>query len=262
MRGIAAVARQRKQEMLLVRAHLIRGQRPRASAFAICSEVMRLEDNFYTVGVIAGTHGLRGEVKVLSRTDFETERFRTGSVLHLRRPGERPSREVTVHTARQHKQFWLVAFTGLDSIGGVESWRGMELCVADSQLAPLPKGTYYFHQLVGLQVVSETGGEIGVLTEVLTPGANDVYVVRPRTVQSGVGKTAGSNGKKRSDILIPAIPDCILGVDLDAGVMTIRVLPGLIDDETPVSDEGRGRAGHEPVGGGENQSDGGGPGEI
>ncbi|WP_274434356.1 ribosome maturation factor RimM [Alicyclobacillus sp. ALC3] len=219
-------------------------------------------DNFYTVGVIAGTHGLRGEVKVLPRTDFETERFRAGSVLHLRHAGERPSREVIVHTARRHKQFWLVAFTGLGSIDDVESWRGLELCVADSQLAALPEGTYYFHQLVGLRVVSETGEEIGVLTEVLTPGANDVYVVRPSGAQNRAGKTAGSHGKKRGDILIPAIPDCILGVDLVAGVMTIRVLPGLIDDETDVSDERRGGASHQSLADGQTLPDAGGPDEV
>lgn len=191
-----------------------------------------MEENYYTVGIIAGTHGLRGEVKVLSRTDFESERFRIGSVLLLRSRGDANVRELKVQTARQHKQFWLVTFEGLDSINDVESWRGMELCVTDSQLVALPEGTYYFHQLVGLQVVSDTGEKIGTLTEVLTPGANDVYVVRRDAVGTEAVNITGSKVKKRSDILIPAIPDCILGVDLNAGVMTIRLLPGLIEGDT------------------------------
>lgn len=175
---------------------------------------------YYTVGVIAGTHGVRGEVKVLSRTDFEQARFRPGSMLYLRAPGEDLVQSVEVRTARRHKQFWLLAFEGWNAASEVESWRGRELCVDASQLAPLPEGTYYFHQLVGLQVVSEDGLMLGRLAQVLTPGANDVYVVRPES-----GRNRGR------ELLIPAIPECVREVDLDRKVMKIHLMPGLIDDE-------------------------------
>lgn len=184
---------------------------------------------YYTVGIITGTHGIKGEVKVLSRTDFESERFRAGSRLHLRQAGELPVRDVEIQSARPHKQFWLVTFQGLATVEAVSSWRGMELCVEQSELAPLPEGTYYVHELVGLRVVSDEGQEIGTLTEVLTPGANDVYVVRPNE----------SGHKRRRDVLVPAIPDCVKGVDLKRGVMTIHLMPGLLEEDDANNDPGR-----------------------
>ncbi|GGJ07924.1 ribosome maturation factor RimM [Alicyclobacillus cellulosilyticus] len=176
-----------------------------------------MEARYFTVGVITSTHGLRGEVKVYPRTDFPELRFRPGSLLYLRKPGQTPVRELTVRSARPHKNLWLVGFSGLPTIHDVESFRGMELCVHERQLPELPEGTYYIHQLVGLRVVTENGEELGTLSEVLTPGANDVYVVR-------------APGRKR-DILLPAIADCIRTVDLDRGLMVVRLLPGLIDED-------------------------------
>ncbi|MCL6548940.1 MAG: ribosome maturation factor RimM [Alicyclobacillus sp.] len=180
-------------------------------------DAARVEGKYYTVGVVGTTHGLRGEVRVFSRTDFDEIRFQPGSRLFVRRPGEPPHRQVVVRSARRHKQWWLVAFEGLPSVSDVEGWKGMELCVHESQLVPLPEGTYYVHQLIGLRVVSDDGRYVGELKEVLSPGANDVYVVRgPLT---------------NRDVLLPAIPECIRGVDLESGVMTVHLMPGLLEDE-------------------------------
>ncbi|MCL6598791.1 MAG: ribosome maturation factor RimM [Alicyclobacillus macrosporangiidus] len=179
-------------------------------------------DAYYTVGAITGTHGLRGEVKVVSRTDFPELRFRRGSRLYIRQPGGTPVAEVTVRSGRQHKQWWLVAFQGMLSINDVERFKGMELCVHESQLQTLPEGTYYIHQLIGLDVVADDGRRVGRLVEVLRPGANDVYVVR------------GPLQKK--DVLLPAIPECVLDVDLAAKRMTVHLLPGLLDEEEEEED--------------------------
>ncbi|MCL6446423.1 MAG: ribosome maturation factor RimM [Alicyclobacillus sp.] len=168
--------------------------------------------------MITGTHALRGEVRVLPKTDFPEKRFRQGSRLYVRRTGESPIREVVVRSGRPHKQFWLVAFDGLSSINDVEHWRGYELCIHQSQLDPLPDGMYYIHQLLGLRVVTDDGRLVGKLVEVLTPGANDVYVVR------------GPMQKK--DVLLPAIRDCILNVDLPSQTMTVHLLPGLLEADT------------------------------
>lgn len=176
-----------------------------------------LSEAYFTVGVIANVHGLRGEVKVLSRTDFEDLRFRPKSHLFVRREGQAPVQEVVVRTARRHQQFWLVAFEGLSSINDVEHWKGMQLCVHESNLPALPEGTYYVHELVGLAVYSDTGEHLGELADVLTPGANDVYVVK--------------SPSRRKDILLPAIPDCILNVDKPSRRMTVHILPGLLDEQ-------------------------------
>jgi len=172
---------------------------------------------FFQVGTIVNTHGLRGEVKVLSRTDFGDDRFRKGSQLFLRIPNQSPDREITVKSARPNTGVWLVTFEGIDHINDAEKLKGMELCINETRLMTLPEGTYYLHQLIGLQVFSEEGLEIGKLTEVLAPGANDVYVIKTSLQQS--------------PLLLPAIPDCILRVNLSEKIMIVRLLPGLLDNE-------------------------------
>ncbi|WP_436663506.1 ribosome maturation factor RimM [Alicyclobacillus acidoterrestris] len=173
--------------------------------------------SYYTVGVMTKPHGLRGEMKVYPRTDFPEKRFAAGSKLYVRPEGGSPIAAVEVRSGRQQQNMWIVGFRDLVTIHAVERWRGMELCVEEAQLEPLPEGTYYIHQLVGLQVYTEEGVFVGELKEVLTPGANDVYVVR--------------GPLSKDDILLPAIPDCILKVDIAANRMTIHLLPGLIGDD-------------------------------
>lgn len=180
-------------------------------------EEQRVKDAYFTVGIVANTHALRGEVKVLSRTDFADVRFKSGSKLFLRSSGQSPIRELVVKSARAHKNLWILGFEGIGSIADVENWKGMELCVHESQLQTLPEGSYYVHELVGLKVVTDDGREVGELVEVLAPGANDVYVVRGHLQQR--------------DVLVPAIPDCILNVDLSARVMRVHLLPGLLEDD-------------------------------
>lgn len=174
-------------------------------------------EDFYVVGVIAGTHGLRGEVRVLPRTDFPGERFKKGSVLVTRPNRGSDKGRVVVHSARPHKQFWLVAFEGYEDINLVENWKGTELGVSEADLMPLPEDTYYIHQLVGLDVKTDDGRYVGTIQDVLLPGANDVYVVR--------------GPLQTSDVLIPAIPDCVLGVDLEEHLMTVHLLPGMLEGE-------------------------------
>ena len=173
---------------------------------------------YYTVGVMTKPHGLRGEMRVYPRTDFAEERFAPGSRLYVRPEGGTPITEVEVRSGRKHQNMWIVGFKGLNSIHDVEHWRGLELCVSEEQLLPLPEGTYYIHQLVGLDVWTDAGERLGTLVEVLTPGANDVYVIR--------------RPQRQPDVLLPAIPDCILAVDLVAKKMTVHLLPGLLDDDS------------------------------
>lgn len=182
-----------------------------------------MSNEYFTVGVITQPHGLRGEVKVYPRTDFPEKRFTKGSHLYVRKEGQSPFAEVVVRQGRPHQQMWIVAFTGLNNISDIEAWKGMQLCVHESQLEPLPEGTYYFHQLIGLQVRADDGTYVGELVEVLTPGANDVYVVR--------------GPLQASDVLLPAIPSCILGVDLQQKVMTVHLLPGLLERDHASDDE-------------------------
>ena len=178
---------------------------------------MRDKDNYFRVGVITSPHGLRGEVQVFSTTDFPMERFKTGSNLLMRKAGETPFRELVVKRGRPHKNLWIVEFEGVNSVDEVEAWRTFELCVNEDALQPLSTGSYYFHQLLGLRVVAIDGRDVGTLIEVLTPGANDVYVVK--------------GNLQKDNILLPAIPSCITSVDLERKLMTVNLLPGLLDED-------------------------------
>lgn len=178
---------------------------------------------YYTVGSIIGTHGLRGDVKVFPRTDFPKDRFSNGSRLWIRKVGTTPFQELVVVEGRQNKKIWLVRFDGLSSINDVEHFKGMELCVTESALTKLPDNTYYIHQLLGLRVESDDGRYVGELVDVLSPGANDVYVVR--------------GPLQKSDVLLPAIPSCVLSVDISEKTMLVHLLAGLLDEPTRASED-------------------------
>jgi 16S rRNA processing protein RimM len=172
------------------------------------------EQRLILVGHLVNTQGVRGEVRVISRTDFDDVRFKKGSKLLLVHPNLPTHLPLTVRSARPHKQFILLTFEGHDTIESVEKYKGGDLMVPEEQLVDLPEHTYYIYQLIGCQVVTDEGEELGVLKEVLQPGANDVYVVKP---------------KKGKDILLPVIPDCVLDVDVENKKILVHILPGLLD---------------------------------
>lgn len=166
--------------------------------------------DFYNVGKIVNTHGIRGEVRVMPTTDFVAERFAKGQDLYLQRSGE--PLKLTVETARQHKGFILVKFIGYDNINDVQAFRDHELMVSEEDQQPLEDGQYYYHQIIGLAVKTADGESIGTIKEILSPGANDVWVVQ-------------RDGKK--DLLLPVIDDVVKDVDLDAGEVTVELMEGL-----------------------------------
>ena len=163
------------------------------------------------VGAITSTHGIRGEVKVFPPTD-DAGRFRKCKELILDTGKERIVLEV--EGVKFFKQFVILKFKGYDSINDIEGYRGKELYVTRENAVPLEKDEYFIADLLGIQVLDECGEEIGVLKDVIETGANDVYSVTTR------------EGK---EILLPAIKDCILDVDVQAGRMQVRILPGLLD---------------------------------
>lgn len=164
------------------------------------------------VGVLASTHGVRGEVKVYPTTD-SLERFRTlkEAVLLTQKGEERPLR---VEGVKFFKQFAILKFEGIDTPEEIQKYRGCDLMVTRENAQPLGEGEYYIGDLLGLSVCADTGESLGTLIDVLQTGANDVYVVkRP-------------NGQ---ELLLPVIRDCILDVDLEKGQVTAHLMEGLLD---------------------------------
>ena len=162
-------------------------------------------DDFVTVGRVIAAWGLRGELKVESLSD-DPRRFLPGAAVYLN--GSRTTVE------RSSKAKWGLRLK-LDAVNDrthAESLRGASLTVSRDEVRPLPEGSYHHFQIIDIDVWTEGGEHLGRVREVLTTGANDVYVVRK----------AG-----RRDLLLPALSDVVLDFDLDARHMRVRVPEGL-----------------------------------
>ena len=156
------------------------------------------------VGVITSTHGVRGEVKVFPTTD-DAKRFKTLKKVIL--DGREPL-ELSIEQVKFFKNMVILKFKGYDNINDVETWRQRDLLITRDQAVELKEDEYFITDLIGLTVVNEEEAVLGRVKDVLETGANDVYVVEL------------TGGK---ELLLPAIKDCILNVDLEGGRMKVHL---------------------------------------
>jgi len=171
-------------------------------------------EKFFDVGKVVNTQGLKGEVRVISNTDFADERFKKGSVLYLFLEKGEPI-TLTVKSHRVQKNFNMLTFEGLNRIEEVEPFKGGILRVPESRLQELEENEFYYHEIIGLTVISDEGETLGTIKEILPLGVNDVWVVdRP--------------GKK--DLLIPYIEAVVQKVSLEDNTATIHLLEGMLDE--------------------------------
>ena len=166
-------------------------------------------DDLLKVGIITNTHGLKGEVKVFPTTD-DPRRFLDLDDIILDTGKE--LKTIKIEKVRFFKNMVILKFKGLDHINDVELYRQKDLYVTREQAVPLAENEYFIADLIDLQAVSDEGEELGVIVDVIQTGANDIYVIRK---------------KGMSDLLIPAIKDCIKKIDLENERMEIHLLPGL-----------------------------------
>lgn len=167
------------------------------------------------VGKIVNTRGIKGEVKVISVTDFPEERFATGAILYVHKENAPDYFPLSVAGYSRRDPFDCLIFKECQSIDEAEKLKGSSLFVSREQLSELEDGDFYYYQIVGAEVYTEDGKRLGRIKEILSPGANDVWVV------DGGGK----------EILIPYIKDVVRHVDVHAKRVTVHLIPGLIDDE-------------------------------
>ena len=166
-------------------------------------------EEFLQVGVISSTHGIRGEVKVFPTTD-DPLRFKKLKKVLLDTGKERL--ELEIQSVKFFKRFVIVKFRGIDNINDIERYKGKSLLVPREDAVELDEDEYYIADLIGMEVFTEEG-RFGVLKDVMETGANEVYII---------------DSDEHGEVLVPAIHDCILDVDIEEKVMKIRLLDGLI----------------------------------
>lgn len=162
------------------------------------------------VGIISSTHGVKGEVKVFPTTD-DNSRFKKLRAVLLDTGVEFLSLEV--ESVKFFKQFVILKFKGIDDINDIEKYRGKGLFVTRENAVKCKKDEYFIADLIGIKVRDEEGNELGILQDVIETGANDVYQIKM------------TDGR---ELLLPAIRQCVLEVDIAAGFMKVHVLEGLL----------------------------------
>ncbi|SDW00625.1 16S rRNA processing protein RimM [Marininema mesophilum] len=169
------------------------------------------EPDWLTVGHIAGTHGVRGEVRVVSRTDYPELRFVPKAKLMLSHPQLKENLVLTVESVRTHQKWYLIRFQEWPDLTAAEPFKGGTLMVDRSQGVEEEDGFYHF-EIIGCEVVTTEGEYLGTITNILQPGANDVWVVR---------------SPKGKELLIPYIDDVVKDVDVTTKRVTIQWMEGL-----------------------------------
>ena len=162
------------------------------------------------VGVISSTHGVHGEVKVFPTTD-DVKRFKRLKQVILDTGREQKTLEI--EGVKFFKQFVILKFKGIDNINDIEKYKGKSLLVDRANAVRLRKNEYFIADMIGLTVYTEDGEEFGTLKDVLETGANDVYII---------------DSREHGEVLIPAIKQCILDVDIEGGKMVIHLMEGLV----------------------------------
>ncbi len=160
------------------------------------------EPVFVIVGQLRRPHGIKGEILMEVLTDFP-QRLKAGMMVYL---GE-DHRPIEITHRRAVSKGLLLSFSGFEDCDQVSVLTNQSVYVPVNSLPALPDGEYYYHQLIGLSVVDKAGIELGKIVEIIETGSNDVYVV-----QSAGGE----------ELLLPALPDVILNVDLHKGAMQVR----------------------------------------
>ncbi|SDI67987.1 ribosome maturation factor RimM [Natribacillus halophilus] len=169
--------------------------------------------DYFHVGKIVNTHGVNGEVRVIATTDFPEDRFAVCSELRfVAENGDTVMLEI--QAKREHKQFYLLLFTGYETQADAETLKGGDLEVHESRREPLPEDEFYYNEIIGADVYADDGDHLGTVREILSPGANDVWVV----------ERAGK------DLLLPYTSEVVQAIDIENRRVTVHLLEGLLEE--------------------------------
>lgn len=169
-------------------------------------------ENYFEIGVVAGTHGIRGNLKVFPTTS-EPNRFSKLKEVVVELRGRESVHKI--ESVAYHKQFVLLKLSGIDDMTEAEKYKRARILIDEKFAIPLGKDEYYTRDLYDMEVFTEEGELLGIIDDVIETGANDVYSVK------------NVSEKESKNILIPAIKQCILNVDVENNKMIVRLLEGL-----------------------------------
>ena len=161
-----------------------------------------MKQQFLEAGKIVSTHGVRGEVKILPWADDADFLVGLPRVFV-------DGREYAVQHSRVQKTCVLMKLAGIDDVDAAAKFRDKTVCISRTDVA-LPEGSVFIADLIGLRVVTDTGDEIGTVSDIMTMPGNNVYIV------------TGSR-----EYLIPAVPEFILERNLDAGFVRVKLIEGM-----------------------------------
>ncbi|MBS5793388.1 MAG: ribosome maturation factor RimM [Clostridiales bacterium] len=164
--------------------------------------------DYFVIGKIVNTQGIKGEVRVVPTTD-DINRFKKLKEVHICKRDNINLYEI--ENVRFHKQFVLLKFKGIDNMTDAEYLKNTEIKISKDLAIPCEEDEYYISDLYGIEVTTDEDEYIGRIEDIIFTGANDVYIVK----------------KEGSQILIPAIKQCILNVDIKEKTMRVHLLEGL-----------------------------------
>ncbi|MBQ3602059.1 MAG: ribosome maturation factor RimM [Lachnospiraceae bacterium] len=168
-------------------------------------------EDMLRVGVFANTHGIAGEIKVFPTTD-DVQRFKKLKKVYL--DAGKELLEWEIQNVKFFKNMVILKFKGINNINDIEKYKGKDLYVTREHAVPLEENEYFLCDIIGAKVVTEDGKDFGILKEILQTGANDVYVVEMENQQ---------------EVLLPVIKECVLDVNIEEKIVSVRLMPGLID---------------------------------
>ena len=167
----------------------------------------RQPPEYLDVGLILRPHGIRGELVLHPLSDL-VQILKPSIQIHL--GSERTA--IIVRGIRPHHSRYLLSIEGCEDRDTAEKWRDKVVCIRFAEAKPLPEGVYYHWQILDMQVFTAEGDILGIIVDILETGANDVYVIKD---------------KQGDEILLPAIKNVVLEVDLETSRMIVDVPPGL-----------------------------------
>jgi 16S rRNA processing protein RimM len=166
---------------------------------------------YLNVGKIIGTHGIKGEVKVLSDSAFKDERFRKGQMLYVKREGN--MEPITIDSHRSHKNLELITFNHYQNINDVLSYLGAEVYVDRNDLPELDGDEYYYDDLIGMSVRNSQGETLGIVEDIAEVPQGEILIIR---------KTDGS------EAWVPFVSEFIKDVDCKQKIIIIEPIEGLL----------------------------------